>query len=141
MEKDQWYQTCVQLQSSLQLKEKELLEKQCALLELEKNTNEKILEVEAQWNQKYSEVEQRCSQHFKQLSDLQQEKEALIQKIAEDDEKVRKLQTELENCQHEKSKDKNVIEKQNSQLQLLNGKLKELQVCKISLYTTYITKM
>lgn len=127
-EKEQWNKKIDDLQRSLQQQASELEEKRHALLELEKKTSQKLNEVEENYKEKCCKIEEKCEQLEKKWSALQKEKEDLLGQIADRNQEVIKLSTELSNLDYEGKKNKQVIEELNHTIQQLSQKKEELLV-------------
>lgn len=132
LEKDSWARKVDLLQTSLEQTSHELVEKQCALVDLERRTKERLKEEEEKFSKKCSQTEQRCLELEQKWTELQRERNQLLEKIADSNVLIAKLKSDVQHFEQEGKKNKQLQEELNVKVQQIFMQKDDLQVSKFN---------
>lgn len=116
------------LEETLQQNATEVIEKQCALLEIENKTSKKLKELEAQYSEKIAQSEKRSTEFESKWRSLERERESLTEEVARCNRQIEKLRADIETKDQESRKDKQQCDELNVKIQQISKQKDDLQV-------------
>lgn len=128
LEKDSWARKVDLLQTTLEQTSSELVDKQCALMELQRQSSQRLKEEEERFSEKCLQTEQRCLELEQKWMDLQKEKDQLLEKMVDSNLQIAKLKSEVQQFEQEGKKDKQLQEELNVKVQQIFVQKDDLQV-------------
>lgn len=136
LEKDSWARKVDLLQTTLEQTSSELVDKQCALMELQRQSSQRLQE-EENLSEKCLQTEQRCLELEQKWADLQKEKDTLLEKMVDSNLQIAKLKSEVQQFEQEGKKNKQLQEELNVKVQQIFIQKDDLQVSNV----LYILKL
>lgn len=127
LEKDSWARKVDLLQTTLEQTSSELVDKQCALMELQRQSSQRLQE-EENLSEKCLQTEQRCLELEQKWTDLQKEKDQLLEKMVDSNLQIAKLKSEVQQFEQEGKKNKQLQEELNVKVQQIYIQKDDLQV-------------
>lgn len=127
LEKDSWARKVDLLQTTLEQTSSELVDKQCALMELQRQSSQRLQE-EENLSEKCLQTEQRCLELEQKWTDLQKEKDQLLEKMVDSNLQIAKLKSEVQQFEQEGKKNKQLQEELNVKVQQIFIQKDDLQV-------------
>lgn len=127
LEKDSWARKVDLLQTTLEQTSSELVDKQCALMELQRQSSQRLQE-EENLSEKCLQTEQRCLELEQKWTDLQKEKDQLLEKMVDSNLQIAKLKSEVQQFEQEGKKNKQLQEELNVKVQQIFNQKDDLQV-------------
>lgn len=127
LEKDSWARKVDLLQTTLEQTSSELVDKQCALMELQRQSSQRLQE-EENLSEKCLQTEQRCLELEQKWTDLQKEKDQLLEKMVDGNLQIAKLKSEVQQFEQEGKKNKQLQEELNVKVQQIFIQKDDLQV-------------
>lgn len=124
LEKDGWARKVDLLQTTLEQTSSELVDKQCALMDLQRQSSQRLKEEE----EKCLQTEQRCLELEQKWMNLQKEKDQLLEKILDSNLQIAKLKSEEQQYEQEGKKNKQLQEELNGKIQQIFMQKDDLQV-------------
>lgn len=127
LEKDSWARKVDLLQTTLEQTSSELVDKQCALMELQRQSSQRLQE-EENLSEKCLQTEQRCLELEQKWTDLQKEKDQLLENMVDSNLQIAKLKSEVQQFEQEGKKNKQLQEELNVKVQQIFIQKDDLQV-------------
>lgn len=115
------------MQTTLEQTSSELVDKQCALMELQRQSSQRLQE-EENLSEKCLQTEQRCLELEQKWTDLQKEKDQLLEKMVDSNLQIAKLKSEVQQFEQEGKKNKQLQEELNVKVQQIFIQKDDLQV-------------